>query len=106
MAFDDCSHHHWACNGGAGQYGRGVGALLHHFAAILLNGLRDYGIEPQVWGGVKTCVCSHECSYTEHDENMRDLSGACASLQGTSSERADLSRAADVLKELRDEASS
>ena len=32
--------------GGAGQYGRGVGALLHHVAAILVTwGLRNYGVD-------------------------------------------------------------
>lgn len=51
----DGPNHHWTRNGGAGRYGRGVGARVHHFAAILLNGLRDYGIEPQVWGGESGC---------------------------------------------------
>ncbi len=48
---DDSPHYHRELNGGAGRYGRGVGALHRYFAAILLNGLRSYGTEPQIWGG-------------------------------------------------------
>lgn len=43
---------------GARQYGSGVGAHGCDLAAILLNGLREYGVEPSIWDGDPSC--SHE----------------------------------------------
>lgn len=54
--------------------------MLHHFAAILLNGLRKYEIEPQVWGG--DSACDHQFG-----DDLRHLGPS--RFQGKTGDRAD-----------------
>lgn len=43
------------------------GALCRHIATLLLNGLRAYGTEPQIWGGDENCEHSWDEIITRND---------------------------------------